>query len=63
VKFLGSFSKGPAYAITLQTKMKAIENASQAMENHAGLRQHIRVHGLQRDTLKSNVVPEGHKYI
>ena len=43
--------------------MKAIENASQAMENHAGLRQHIRVHGLQRDTLKSNVVPEGHKYI
>ena len=63
MKFLGSFSKGPAYAMTLKEKMKVVGDASQAMEDHAGLNQHIRLHGLRRDTFQSTLIFEGHEYI
>lgn len=43
--------------------MKVIEDVSQAMEDHADLNQHIRVHVVRRDTLQSTVTLEGHEYV
>jgi hypothetical protein len=49
--------------MTLKEKMKVVGDASQAMEDHAGLNQHIRLHGLRRDTFQSTLIFEGHEYI
>lgn len=53
MKFLGSVTKGPAYAGSLKAKMKRIADASQSMNEEAGMKQHTRImsiHDLSRQT-------------
>ncbi|KAL6721426.1 hypothetical protein ACLMJK_000529 [Lecanora helva] len=50
IKYLSSFTKGPAYASTLKLKMKGVEDAAQAMEDQAGLSQHMRLKDIRHVT-------------
>lgn len=47
----------------LKTKMKVIEDVSQAMEDHADLNQHISGYVIRRDTLQSIIIIEGCRYV
>lgn len=58
MKYLSSFYKGPAYATRLREKMKKVEDAAQAMDDHAGLNQHMRLQDIRQVTWDSmNGVP------
>lgn len=51
VKYLEAFCKGPAYETILKKKMKSVEKASQAMDEHVSLRQHLRLKDIRDDTM------------
>ncbi len=63
MKFLGSVAKGPAYAGNLKAKMKQIADASQSLNEEAGMKQHTRImsiHDLSRQsTVSSALVGQG----
>jgi len=53
VKYLGAFCKGPAYAEMLKIKMKSVEKASQAMNEQASQRKHLRLKEIRNVTVQS----------
>ena len=55
MKFLGSVAKGPTYASTLKAKMKQIADASQNMNEEAGMKQHTRIMSIHELSQQSTV--------
>ncbi len=55
MKFLGSVAKGPAYGSTLKAKMKRIADASQSMDEEAGMKQHTRIMSIHDLSQQSTV--------
>ena len=57
MKFLGSVTKGPAYAGSLKAMMKRIADVSQDLNEEAGMKQHTRIlsiYDLSRQSIVSS---------